>query len=218
MTIMSAPSTRSAPPSVALGSCLRRRTFSSYHEIVGAPQRAGKVSVAWRQKRYLGIRVRYPPSWYVRFKYGIRDLQKNEFEVLTGLPQELHRHLPQDLALAQTQDGQTVLCANLVRDHDGEPSSFLSDLPGVDDPTFWKEMEAMAETFRRRRLYFLSAFTPGNFLVERVGPEASRPVLWPDVSKCGRTLFPYQFHLLLGPVLRRKFERRVRRFFRQHRR
>ena len=199
--------------SITLYPPFRTRTFSTYHDIQGLPDRVAQIARSHRRKRYpLGLTVRYPMRLYTRVKYGQRDIIEYAGSALDSLPEILAEFLPPRRQLVTTTGGRTALVCGRVVDHDGSPSRFLNDAGAITDPSFRSEVLRFADLLRSHRLYLMSAFEPGNLLVRRTSDRTSRPVLWPDVLKQGRTLYPLQWHLLSGPVLRRKFERRLERF------
>ena len=198
---------------IVLGACFRIRTFSAYHEIQGAPEQVAKVACFKRRKRYpLGLTIDYPMRFYTGIKYRQRDLIAYEASVIADLARTLGEFLPAGQHLRTTTDGRSALVCDRVRDYDGRPSRFLKDVGGVSDAVFRSETLRLADLLRTQELFLMSVFEAGNVLVKRESESESRPVLWPDVLKCGRALYPLQFHLLLSPILRLKFERRLARF------
>ena len=58
------------------------------------------------------------------------------------------------------------------------------------DPGFWNEIENVAEILRRNELFILNALEAGSIAVKRVSPGRAEPVVWADLLKWGRSLYP----------------------------
>jgi hypothetical protein len=154
-------------------------------------------------KQYFGFSFNIDMKRYLKFKFGILDMNKFEFNQITKLPDTLKEYIPSEVKLTEVG-----LIMGRPKDYTGEYSVNMIEFGKVRNEHFWNCVDEICAVFEESNLWYHDIFFKGNnVLVKKVSKDKFVPIMI-DLKEIGKNLSPVQFHLMLKSEQKRKFYRR----------
>ena len=158
-------------------------------------------------KQYFGFKFNIYMERYLKFKFGISDINRVEYRQIAKLPEPLKAYIPSNIEL--TKEG---LIMGRPRDYNSDYSVSMIEFGKVRNEYFWNCVDEIRAVFDESKLWYQDVFFLGNnVLVKKVSKDKFVPIMI-DLKNIGKNFDPIQFNLLLRSEQRRKFYRRFNRF------
>jgi hypothetical protein len=158
-------------------------------------------------KQYFGFNFNIDMKRYLKFKFGISNMNKFEFNQITKLPETLKAYIPSKVELTELG-----LIMERQKDYNGEYSKNMIEFGKVRNEYFWNCVDEICSVFDESNLWYQDIFFKGNnVLVKKVSKDKFVPIMI-DLKEIGKNLSPVQFHLMLKSEQKKKFYRRFGRF------
>lgn len=172
-----------------------------------------------KERRYLGVKIKWPMRLYTRFKFLVNDLNVEDWnnfrKFFKNCPEQLRESFAPVLDV-KPRGSNFILRQMPVLDFDGKPSKNLKQFGKVSNPEFWGRFHSIVDFLIKRNIPLLDIH-PTNILVRRLSKTEAIPVLF-DYKRMGAKHYSFQ-PLLLTKAGRRnrilKNARRIESMFRK---
>lgn len=137
----------------------------------------------------------------------LRDINQEELDIFLNLPEDLKPYFP-----SKYQKKNELLITERPKDFDDSFSKPLIEYGGIDNLSFWKSVDSIANLMVRHKLWLFDVFHMGNnIVVQRISENTYKPIII-DCKRFGWSSYPLQVNLLLDSEKEKKFHRRLDKF------
>lgn len=163
------------------------------------------------------FQVEYPIKPYIRWKYGVRDLNeleaRNYWRFFANAPESLRACFPKVFEVTG-ENTKSKLRMEVVRDFDGKKSNSLSDCKKIDDSHFWRKFDKIIRFLSAKNILLMD-LRAENIMVKRTSEKTSVPAIVDYKCASGR-MYPFQPATWFTKGAMKKMLRRAERIRKQY--
>lgn len=164
-----------------------------------------------RERKYLGVKIKWPMKLYTRFKFLVKDLNVEDWNnfrrFFKNCPEQLKESFAPVLGIGRG-GGSFTLKQMPILDFDGGLSRNLKQVGKISNPEFWERFHKIVDFLTTRNIPLLDIH-PTNILVRRLSKTEAIPVLF-DYKRMGAKHYPFQPLLLTKAGRRNRILKKAR--------
>jgi hypothetical protein len=177
-----------------------------YRKVYSDGNKALKILRPKIKKNYWLLQIEFPTKTYTKFKFGIDDFNRFEYETYLQIIEKIPQNLRNSFYEIYGVLGNTHL-SELVRDYDGKVSETISKKQRVGNIYFWNRINDLESLLIDKEILLMD-IRGENILVREIEENKKIPVIV-DYKRYGSRTYPFQF------LTKKRMVEKIRRRFKK---